>query len=132
MPATEGGEIEAVLITEDPHAVGQSKNDNNNNVSLLSLEEAPAAPPPATKADSATDSPVEAAAAAAATTAAAAPAVKQKSNGKGGAAVELPPIKKGDTFYDAEVVNDQRFANLFESLTGNFFTDAFGRHPLIA
>ena len=113
------------MITEDPNA------NNNNNVSLLSLDEPPASTPSKLpKTDSAEDLPADEAAAAAAVQVV---VVKQKSNGGGGkAAVELPPIKKSNTFYDDEVVNDQRFANLFESLTGNFFTDAFGRHPLIA
>ena len=121
---------EAVLITEDPNVSG---TNNNNNVSLLSLDDPPPAPKPMTDSDG--ESPVEEAANASPAKVQVV-AVKQKNKSpRGGAAataLELPPIKKGNTFYDDEVVNDQRFSNLFESLTGNFFTDAFGRHPLIA
>jgi len=119
------GDLEPVLITEDPNALGNNNNSNNNNVSLLSLDDPP--PVPKTpKVDSSAESPVDGGAVQVVV------AVKQKNGKSGAAAVELPPIKKTNTFYDDEVVNDQRFSNLFESLTGNFFTDAFGRHPLIA
>ena len=112
-------------MTEDPKGAA-----NDIDISLLSLEE----PAPKLNTDSDGESPTDGAANPAPAQVQAV-AVKQKTNSPRGvtaAALELPPIRKGNAFYDDEVVNDQRFSNLFESLTGNFFTDAFGRHPLIA